>query len=132
MSVSTRLHRIRLRFPQLRVLAVALLLLGSSCGGVALSAATPSTEIPAGTSVTTGISMEPTVSAGEFVVYAELGEISTGDIIIYWSSERGKYVMHRVVEQTPRGYVTQGDARGSPDSEIVTEEMLVGKVLLHW
>jgi hypothetical protein len=38
-------------------------------------------------------------------------------------------VIHRVIAITEDGYVFQGDANGNPDSSLVLQEQLIGKVV---
>lgn len=65
-------------------------------------------------------SMEPTIEAGDgFVaVPSELsGTVEPGDVIVFEAQELegGGLTTHRVVEETDRGYVTQGDGNPSTD-----------------
>jgi len=71
--------------------------------------------------VTTG-SMEPTLEPGDgFVaVPAELsGDIEEGDVIVFEAEEiqGGGLTTHRVVDETPEGYITQGDANPFTDQD---------------
>ena len=73
-------------------------------GFVALSAATP-----LGVSYVYSDSMEPTISTGDGFVVVPADDADPGDVVTFWSDERGEYVTHRVVEETDSGYVTKGD-----------------------
>ena len=79
--------------------------------------------------------MEPTIEPGDgFVAVptAITGETTPGDIVIYQSTGEG-LVTHRVVDETPAGYVTRGDANPVTDQDggdpHVTEEDIVAKAL---
>ena len=80
--------------------------------------------------VTSG-SMEPTLSQGDGYLVVE-GPISEGDIITFYSEERG-YVTHRAVERTDAGFITKGDANPSTDqaagNPAVSESAIVGRVV---
>ena len=71
-------------------------------GFVALSAVTP-----LGASYVYSDSMEPTISAGDGFVVVPADDADPGDVVTFWSDERGEYVTHRVVEETDSGYVTK-------------------------
>lgn len=62
--------------------------------------------------VTTG-SMEPGLPPGSLVL-ALPGQAGPGDIVVF-QAEDGGQVVHRVVESTPEGLVTQGDANDRTD-----------------
>lgn len=62
--------------------------------------------------VTTG-SMEPGLPPGSLVL-ALPGQAGQGDIVVF-QTEDGGQVVHRVVESTPEGLVTQGDANDRTD-----------------
>jgi signal peptidase len=86
-------------------------------------------------SYVTSDSMEPTIEPGDgFVAVptAITGETTPGDIVIYQSTGEG-LVTHRVVDETPAGYVTRGDANPVTDQDggdpHVTEEDIVAKAL---
>jgi len=51
-----------------------------------------------------------------------------GDIITYKHGDI--YITHRVVDITDKGYITQGDANNTEDTEAVKAEDIVGKVVL--
>lgn len=56
-------------------------------------------------------SMEPTIGAGDgfFAVPTELaGDLGPGDVVVYENSD-GELTTHRIVGETDRGYITQGD-----------------------
>lgn len=67
-------------------------------------------------------SMQPVLSPGDgFVVLpaALAGDVEAGDVVVY-DAERlhgGGLVTHRVVDVTPRGFVTRGDANPATDQE---------------
>lgn len=78
-------------------------------------------------------SMSPTISVGDGYVLVPAGDVSTGDIVTFWSETRGAYTTHRVVGETDGGFRTQGDnnpvadqATGHPP---VPRDAIVGRVL---
>lgn len=72
-------------------------------------------------------SMEPAVDGGSLVYVQDTGEYEPGDVITFRVGEQ--VVTHRVVDETPRGYVTKGDANDAPDEWRVTDEQVVGELV---
>jgi len=67
-------------------------------------------------------SMEPTINTGDgFVALptAIVGSPSAGDVIVFDAQELegGGLTTHRIIEETPEGYITQGDANPAADQE---------------
>jgi signal peptidase len=60
-------------------------------------------------------SMSPTLATDDGYVLIDTGSVEVGDIITYYSDERGTSVTHRAVAVTEDGIVTQGDANPSTD-----------------
>lgn len=78
-------------------------------------------------------SMEPTIHQYDGYVVLEGSSVSPGDVVVFRSEEKDAYVTHRIVAETPEGYLTQGDANPSTDqasgSPPVEESAVVGRVL---
>ena len=74
-------------------------------------------------------SMEPTIDAGDVVYTYDTGNYNEGDVITY--RRDGRLVTHRVIAADAGSFRTKGDASDSPDRYLVSEEMIVGKVVLH-
>lgn len=94
--------------PPIAALAVTLLVVGQVLGQPILLGY-----------VATG-SMEPTMEAGDgFVAVpdAVAGSPSEGDVVVFDAQELhgGELTTHRIVEETPEGYVTAGDANPFTD-----------------
>jgi signal peptidase I len=80
-----------------------------------------------------GGSMAPLFKPGDFLCAHNpiLGDIRLGDIvIIQWegSIDSLDYVVHRVVSVKREYLITQGDNNLSPDSQLVTNDNLIGLV----
>lgn len=119
----------RARWKQYVVAAVFVL---AVVAGVSIVAITPSTAIPVGVVETDGISMTPTYGTSGIAVYGP-GDLNHGDVVIFYEAENTQtYTMHRVVEETDRGFVTKGDALAATDQAMgrsyVTPETRVGEV----
>lgn len=71
-----------------------------------------------------GVSMEPTYSTGDLVL-AYRGTPRVGDVLTYQHPD-GAVVIHRLVEITEDGYLTQGDNVAAPDPWIVAPEDVLG------
>jgi len=70
---------------------------------------------PVHLSYATSDSMEPAIEEGDGYLLVSTGNYDTGDVVTFYSEERGAFVTHRVVGQTDGGLVTQGDANPSTD-----------------
>lgn len=76
-----------------------------------------------------GASMAPTFSPGQLLhVRPKHTAIKPGDVIIFSDSSQNSFTVHRVISQTPRGFLTRGDNNSRPDSRPVTLQRLVGRV----
>ena len=71
--------------------------------------------------------MEPVLTGGDITVYAP-GNYEIGDIIIFRSPYGGN-IIHRIVGKYDGVYITKGDNNGGVDAYLVTEEMIIGKLL---
>jgi len=81
-----------------------------------------------------GSSMQGTFRTGDMLLteIISLEDIRLGDVLTFFSSRRDKTcgaVVHRVVAHAPGGLVTQGDAMDSPDTDLVCERRLLGRVI---
>lgn len=76
-------------------------------------------------------SMEPTISAGEYVMYGKtnFADVNVGDIIVYKSSS-GMYIIHRVIEKNTEYLTTKGDNNAISDTEQITPDMVYGKYIM--
>lgn len=82
-------------------------------------------------------SMEPTIMTGEFIIIKYVSYDS-----VYEKVQQGekpiiafrtdKNIVHRAIEATPEGLVTQGDANPSADAGFVTEENFIGIVVSNF
>jgi signal peptidase len=59
--------------------------------------------------------MAPTIEPGEAYLVTDPERIEAGDVIRFWSATRGEYLTRRVVERTPAGFLTRGDANEDTD-----------------
>ena len=73
-------------------------------------------------------SMEPSMRGCDVLVYGPAWEVETGDVVIADAPWRDGVVIHRVVDQTPDGYVLKGDANGSPDVMAVPPDHILAEV----
>ncbi|CQR52567.1 signal peptidase I [Haloferax massiliensis] len=77
-------------------------------------------------------SMEPAISQDDGYLLVPAGTVESGDIITFYSEERGEYATHRVVSVTESGFVTQGDNNPTTDQRVgyppVTRDDVLGKV----
>lgn len=76
-------------------------------------------------------SMEPTINAGEYVLYskASFSDVDVGDIIVYKSAS-GIYIIHRIIEKNEDYLLTKGDNNAVADTEKITSGMVYGKYIM--
>lgn len=60
-------------------------------------------------------SMSPTLDTNDGYVLVPAPAVETGDIVTFYSEERGTYVTHRATQITPEGITTKGDGNPSTD-----------------
>lgn len=84
-------------------------------------------------------SMEPTIRTGAmcWVVPTDMDSVEVGDIVVYWSYNRGDFIIHRVIEKTETedgepAVITKGDHNEVADGIPVTSDMLKSKVVSIW
>lgn len=78
--------------------------------------------------VVTG-SMEPEISAGDFIVNQSADRYVVGDVITFYDAQMGEYVTHRVILAEDGRYLTKGDANNGADRFSVPSDAVVGKVV---
>jgi len=71
-------------------------------------------------------SMEPKIHIGDMVIVHGQQDYLIGDIVTYQGDN--STITHRIIEKTPNGYITQGDANNADDGEI-TDKQIIGKVV---
>ena len=77
-----------------------------------------------------GNSMHPTLEIGDIIIIFKSGNYKVGDIVTFVDSV-GVVVTHRVIEVREDGtYATAGDYTGSEDPQFLTNNDIVGKVIL--
>lgn len=80
-------------------------------------------------------SMEPSINTGGVVMIREIDSYTVGDVITFTSAGADIPTTHRIIgtEVSPDGgtyFVTKGDANEERDVELVSEENIIGKVLV--
>lgn len=78
-------------------------------------------------------SMAPTLHQNDAYLVYETDDVAVGDVIVFRSRATDSYVTHRVVGDTPAGYVTKGDGNPSTDQaagyDHVQDAAIVGRVI---
>jgi signal peptidase I len=79
----------------------------------------------------TGPSMNPTLKAPEklHVVPYKERKIKRGDVVVFFSPESHRMVVHRVISVDARGCRTRGDYNRDSDTWILGPERIVGRVV---
>lgn len=74
-------------------------------------------------------SMEPKFYPGDIVVvkHKDKIDIKLNDIVTYKDSD-GVVITHRIIEETPQGYITKGDNNNTEDADILTKDNIIGEV----
>lgn len=73
-------------------------------------------------------SMSGEIEINDMIITQKKRDYEVNDIVMYESGARA--VTHRIVEITPDGFITKGDANNTADASPVPEEQIVGKVIL--
>ncbi|MCX6806876.1 MAG: signal peptidase I [Candidatus Berkelbacteria bacterium] len=79
-------------------------------------------------------SMEPTIKTGSMVITESQADYTIDDIVTFKNREKPEETTtHRIVNEEYQGnlklFITEGDANGSPDSNKVLPDQIVGKVI---
>ena len=76
-------------------------------------------------------SMEPTIKAGEYVMYTKtsFNDVNVDDIIVYKNSN-DMFIIHRVIEKNSDYLIAKGDNNPVEDTENVTSDMVYGKYVM--
>lgn len=74
-------------------------------------------------------SMEPKFYPGDIVItkHKNKTDIKINDIVTYRDND-GVIITHRIIEETPEGYITKGDNNNVEDADILTKENIIGEV----
>ena len=81
--------------------------------------------------ITQGTSMQPAFEQGDLAILRSGRDYRPGDVAAYDSSELNTIVMHRISEESEKGYIFQGDNNDFLDPETVTEDQMLGKLALR-
>ena len=88
-----------------------------------------------GYAVVVSPSMVPVLNVDDLIVYRRQSATSyeVGDIIVYIRAEgKGEIlVVHRIIEMSPSGVTTKGDANKDPDTAEVPYSAIVGKMIFR-
>jgi len=80
-----------------------------------------------------GNSMLGTIEPGSFVITKEKEKYEVDDIISYRGAEKsafqGRTVVHRIIDETERGFILRGDNNPKNDPGLVTPNMINGEVV---
>jgi len=94
------------------------------------------TGVPVHFAEVSGTSMEPTLTEGDILIGVETNSIEIGDVVIIQDESyfEGEYVVHRVVEVTKHGYVTQGDNnpisdQGQEGCDLLSESSITAGII---
>lgn len=76
-------------------------------------------------------SMEPSIMAGDVIIIAKESVYQKNDVVTFTDAE-GYTTTHRIIDKTSNSnkIVTQGDANRVQDNEEITQEQILGKVIL--
>lgn len=78
-------------------------------------------------------SMAPTIGTNDGYLIVPVDDIEDGDIVVFWSVQRGEYATHRVVARSSDGFITKGDNNPTTDQVAghppVQRSQIIGEVL---
>lgn len=73
-------------------------------------------------------SMEPTIDRGSLIYVHASDDYRPGDVITFVENDRT--ITHRIVGVTPSGYLTKGDANDIVDEWRVTDQHIIGELVI--
>lgn len=80
--------------------------------------------------ITSGVSMQPSMSGGDLVIVRESPGYSVGDVVAYDDPRHGR-ILHRIIEQRDDRFVVKGDNNAGPDGYQPSEEDIVGALWMQ-
>jgi signal peptidase len=87
---------------------------------------------PASYVIVSGRSMEPTLLSGDFVFAFRQDDYGIGDLVAFrvpaGEPGEGAAVIHRIVGREAKGFITQGDNSGQPDTWRPTAQDILGRL----
>lgn len=72
-------------------------------------------------------SMSGTIEVDDMIISHRQMNYKVGDIVLYRTDN--SCITHRIVEESPNGFITQGDNNNTPDADPVPVKRIVGKVV---
>lgn len=81
--------------------------------------------------ITHGVSMQPSFHAGDLAILRTSTSYDVGDVAAYRSDTLKTIVMHRILTKGPAGYTFKGDNNDFVDPGVVTDEQLLGTLVLR-
>ena len=79
-----------------------------------------------------GHSMEPTLTAGQFVLVYRWAEPKVGDVVVVNDTERDILIVKRIVNEVgPGKWKVAGDNPGHEGSRVVNKSEIIGKVIWY-
>jgi signal peptidase len=80
--------------------------------------------------VTSG-SMAPAIKQGSVVVISRMAEYKINDVVTFFEKEnRQRKITHRIYSKAGNLYTTRGDANPSSDLKKISQDQILGKVVL--
>lgn len=90
-------------------------------------------QLPVAVAVTQGDSMQPTIEPCSIAVLdANPQSVEVGDVVARYSEDgTDRLLLHRVVQDTGGGLVTQGDAESQVDMGLAEPGEVIGELVWH-
>lgn len=79
------------------------------------------------TAVVISGSMSGSIEINDMVIIHRQDAYKIGDVVTFEDGD--SLLTHRIIGETPEGFVTKGDANNAPDSDPVTQDLIVGRVV---
>lgn len=102
---------------------------------ITVTTALPTSESPVIITSPDTESMVPTIETSDLVIAVSQDDYETQDIVLFRDANVDQLILHRIVDETEAGYVTQGDANDITDQEAgldpVSNSQISGKLLTY-
>ncbi len=113
------------------LISILLLIFVSNFYVMIKSAANPGTHpnvFGYSTAVVVSGSMQPEINVDDLVIIKKQKTYQKNDIIAF--NAGNSFVTHRIIDETPKGFITKGDANNTEDKAVVQKKDISGKVVL--
>lgn len=75
-------------------------------------------------------SMQPTLMPNDFLITKSQNSYNVDDIVTFTTKGSSKFITHRIIKITENGYITKGDNEFVGEDDEITNDDIIGKVVI--